>query len=911
MEKKQNNLLKPQSIEELIEDQVQREDGLKSKPVKPLQSPVLAQPHTAIYKMHRYWARRPHNVFAHIIQHYTNPGDLVLDPFCGGGVTVVESLKLRRRVVGIDVNPLATWITQVEVEPVDLDELEKAFNEWYEWCVEQVSPLFKAECGKCGNPDAQAEWYEWSNVVVCPECGKDVVLADAKKEKNAVYTCTNEFCSTRFKPSGLERRSDKMMLVKTRCDICKETDVRKPKASDLELAGKIERDEKRIVKKEKLFIPDDKFPDMNHVRENDLYSKGFYYFRDYFTPRQRIAIGRIHKILQECLIEGAAYYSILTAFTSSLRNTNKLAARNVNWRGGNPEWGGHMYWPPNIYCEASPMTLLVKAINSQIKGKKYQKEEIGKFYNPHNSDFINHELIDGRTCVVLTKSSENIPLFDETVNAIVTDPPFGGNVQYLELSDFYLVWLKRLVQWDTSTNKSREAIQTRHQGFEGAKDMEHYERVLYNVFKECRRVLKPDGYMVMTFHNTDVRVWVALHNAVRRAGFRLPSYEEVINRGILYQPAIKNYTQTIHQKRTGSLLGDFILTFIPTEIPAETEIIRMQLTLDEEQLLHGKCEEIIRYHGGLDEPSLWSAILPFLYDSGFLGRILQFDFRMLLQNGPFEYRMENKKKMWYMKDMMENGQLKAMDVIPAEQRTLQIIQDYFKRNETAEMDDLLITVYSQLVNSKLPRIETIQKVLTTYCQKKKVKGTKRDVYTWKPGRKSSVEIARIKARQNSLAFDSVMPADHNAIIEVVASSAFARDLDVHIGKTEQRKSPALRDMSLNLTGLELGLTPEAFKVIQEIDLLILEGRSIVTAIEVTTTISTMNKALNDRYRNLLTLVPNLKVDCFIVIKDEDYNQAYNELHTPANLQSGLSDKVELVKLSQLNSQNVTDIFIKG
>ncbi len=103
--------LSAKSPRDAIEEQIKKE-GLKPKPVRPLERPVLAEPHTAIYKMHRYFARRPHNVFAKIIQHYSDPGDLILDPFCGGGVSVVEGLKLRRRMVGVDLNPLATWINQ-------------------------------------------------------------------------------------------------------------------------------------------------------------------------------------------------------------------------------------------------------------------------------------------------------------------------------------------------------------------------------------------------------------------------------------------------------------------------------------------------------------------------------------------------------------------------------------------------------------------------------------------------------------------------------------------------------------------------------------------------------------------------------------------------------------------------------
>ncbi len=45
--------------------------------------------------------------FGDVVKHYTNPGDIVLDPFMGGGVTVIESLRARRRVVGVDLNPMA------------------------------------------------------------------------------------------------------------------------------------------------------------------------------------------------------------------------------------------------------------------------------------------------------------------------------------------------------------------------------------------------------------------------------------------------------------------------------------------------------------------------------------------------------------------------------------------------------------------------------------------------------------------------------------------------------------------------------------------------------------------------------------------------------------------------------------
>lgn len=894
------------TVVEMIEEQI-RKEGLKPKPVSPLDAPVLAEAHTAIYKMHRYWARRPHNVFARLIEHYTNPGDLILDPFCGGGVTVVEALKLRRRVVGIDINPLATWITQVEVEPVDIDDLEEDFEKWFEWVKESVSPLFEAKCGKCGKT-AQAEWYEWSNVVVCPGCGKDVVLAEAEKLKNAVYICTNKRCGAKFNPTGLEKRHDKMMWVKVVCDKCGETEIRKPKKSDLDLAKSIEAEESKIIKREKLFIPVDPFPDMNSVRENNLFEKGFIYFRDYFTPRQRIAIGRTRSWLEKYEGSDETYNSLLNVFTSSLRFTNKMVLRSEAWRGTNPlEWPGHMYWPPYSYLEVTSVMPIQRRMNSIVKGKEERESSICNYYNPVGKRQAWKDIQKKSTCWLLTKSGENVTLPDNSVDAIITDPPFGGNVQYLELSDFYLVWLKCLTTFGGLTDKSHEAIETRHHGFVGAKDRKHYEDLLYRVFKECRRVLKPDGWMVMTFHNRDIGVWMALHRAAQRAGFRMPSFEESPNRGMVYQPAIKNYTQTIQQKRSGSLLGDFILSFKPAEPQLELDAVHQELTLEEEKSLQKKAEEVIRYQGGVDEATLWTSLMPYLSETGILARVANFSLRQLLLSGPFSY-VKSKKK-WYMNDMFENGDLRPLDVIPAEQLTQELIYSHLREHKKASIDELLTVVYSKLVNAQLPQIANIDSVLQKYCKKIKVKGQKRDYYIWSPGRRSPQEEERIRSMQNDLGLEVPVALDHNGIIRIIAKQAISKGFDVHVGRTEQRKSPILSDLSLKLSGLELGLSPETFDIVKEIDILILKNNNIQAAIEVVTTLSTLNKAINDRFRNLLTIAPNLEITLFVVVRDEDVSSALSEIKKPANIKSGLAKRVNIVRISDFSSPDVISKFV--
>lgn len=59
------------------------------------------------------------------IRQFSNPHDVVLDPFCGSGTTLVEALLLKRNAYGLDINPLAQLISRVKTTPLDLQQLSK------------------------------------------------------------------------------------------------------------------------------------------------------------------------------------------------------------------------------------------------------------------------------------------------------------------------------------------------------------------------------------------------------------------------------------------------------------------------------------------------------------------------------------------------------------------------------------------------------------------------------------------------------------------------------------------------------------------------------------------------------------------------------------------------------------------
>jgi hypothetical protein len=888
-----------ESTKEAIELRIKNE-GLKPKPVRPIEAPVLAQEHTPIYRMHRYYARRPHNVFAKLIQHYSDPGDLILDPFCGGGVTVVEGLKLRRRVIGIDVNALATWITRVEVEPTDLEVFESLFTKWISTVRKGITELYKAKCTKCGK-NGTAEWYEWSNVVVCPNCHKDIVLGKAVKKRRGLFECQNPKCRSLIEPSKCELKQDVMIAVVVRCDSCDSMVKRDVITDDLKQYDRIKKAEGRIIQKEKIQIPNDLFPDMDRARDDNVFGKGIKYFKDLMTVRQRIACGEIKRNIPTDCDHPNEINALWHLFSSSLRYSNKFVFQSANWQSGKPiEWAGHNYWLPFHYLELNPLPYLIKRFKTFTQGKLEQTRLIGAFYQPPKTARPWAELQNGATCWILTQSSHRIKLPDETVDMIITDPPFGGNVQYGELSDFYLVWVKDFLKLKRLSDKSTEAIETRHTGFDGAKDRGFYEEMLFKIFKECRRVIKPDGWMVLTFHNRDLGVWMSLHRAALRAGFRLPLQHESLNRGMVYQPPVQNYTQTIHQRAAGSMLGDFILSFKPVKPPTELEAIKSELSTEEEKNLQLKVEEIIKYHGGADETTLMTGLVPFLHESSLLHRIAKYDLKTLLENGPFVYLPKDKK--WYTKDMVEEGGLVSIaDLIPAEALVQNLVHSYLSEHKQATMDQLLILIYSNLVNSHRPQLSTIEKVVLKYCVKKKIKGQNREVFIWNPRAKLPDQIKRELARQTSLDFGISVAIDHNSILKVLAEQCIKRGFDVHIGETEQRKSLELGTLSAKLTGLEFGLPPKLYSLIKEIDLIIFKSNTILSAVEVTTSINTFNKAINDRFRNLLAIAPNLIISLNIIVKKEDFDKAHSELFTVANVKSGLARRVKLHDISDIHS----------
>ena len=119
---------------------------------------------------------------------------------------------------------------------------------------------------------------------------------------------------------------------------------------------------------------------------------------------------------------------------------------------------------------------------------------------------------------------------DASIDAVVMDPPYGANVMYAELSDFFYVWLKRTAGRvfpelfrRNLTDKENEAVANaaKFQGTKGAAALAErdYQERMASIFAECRRVLKPDGIMTVMFTHKETSAWDALTKGLMEAGF--------------------------------------------------------------------------------------------------------------------------------------------------------------------------------------------------------------------------------------------------------------------------------------------------------------------------------------------------------------------------------------------------------
>ena len=469
-----------------------------------------------------------------------------MDPFCGGGVTVVEALKLRRKAVGVDVNPVATYVTSMECADVNLGDFKSAFEKLRARVAGELYSLYRTRCSKCGS-SAVGDWFEW------------------------------------------DEQSKRIVRVKLECPRCGSIE-KKADEADQALAKKVEGQFHRIIGRRKLWFPQTPIP--RGDKTTPLITRNLTSFHELFTRRNLLALtilrGEILKSKRDLAQE-----LLMFTFSSSL----KWASRQSHLRGKIVEgWALHAYWIYPKSLELNVWNIFKRRYDAVKRGKQYSNVNIGSYCKFANK-FA--DLVNEATCLILSKSACELPMPDDSVDAVITDPPYGGNVNYAELSDFWHIWMSK----GRTIEKEDEVVVNRTQ----QKSIEDYQALLESAFRECYRVLKPGRPFVSTFNSNDFRVVASFVMAGSKAGFTL------VPEGVKYQAPIRPYMTTFHAMQIGAFVGDFVFTFKKEKNQPEQDF--------QEADLHRICDQVSNLveesvKSGRPEPKLrekaYGLLIPFL-----------------------------------------------------------------------------------------------------------------------------------------------------------------------------------------------------------------------------------------------------------------------------------------------------------
>lgn len=574
-----------------------------SEAVEPIQKSIKAKGHTAQYRMHKYYARRPYNVFRNLIFHYTDQGDIVLDPFCGGGVTVFESLAIYRKAIGVDLNPLGTFITEMQLKQVNLNDLREFLNNFLEEMKSEYQHFYEYEIE---NNKVYIEWVEWAYKVSCPYCKTKIILSKDNKISPGIYECSNPECEINNSNRKGVRRVDTIPDSKFPLRI-------KYRVNDSEKIHELnEKEANKIIEKTyKDFLPENyvdpnkKIPDQwDRIREDCLPEKGINEFKDLFTERNYtlnlLFFNKILKYKNKIDIEKEFVDILFFVFSASLRYTNNMTRIIRNWANGNPtSMDKHAYYLPNQFVENNVFMKFENRINAIIKGLKHTNETLTSNVKKAK-EFEN--LKNDKDYMVLNRDSSDLPLPDKSVDAIITDPPYGSNVQYAELSSFWNIWLKHYKDDLETFIKNEEEAVVNRKDFEGSKGISHYEEKLYEVYSECNRVLKDNGFLVFTFNNKKLKVWIALLNAIAKSGFYLPE------NGVVFQDYIEEYKNTSHLKYSGNIQGDFIYSFKKGEPQVEADLDNISFDKYIKQKIGKTLDDLFEEKSGYTTAKLYQNI---------------------------------------------------------------------------------------------------------------------------------------------------------------------------------------------------------------------------------------------------------------------------------------------------------------
>lgn len=516
---------------------------------EPFAADVSEGKNDPLYAVHTYHTKVPYKAIINYILHYSDPGDIVFDGFAGTGMTGVAAkacghLSLAdqqlfskqqkdakfgtRKAILVDLAPVATHIGNRYNAGINQELLVTEG--------EMLASQLLSECGwmyrtrhnnqltlDIGEQYASIDYTVWSDVMICPHCGREFVFWDV-----AVFRDKKKMLD-KFHCPGCQAE-----LSKKNCILAEELISDGTKNRTIRITKQVpvlirystadgkhwekapDSDDIKVIDKIKLLdIP--YWSPTNEVKKGDetqeALNKGITTVDLFFQKRNLYALALIWSKASNQM------KFIITAFILRSTKMNKVHMHNFLFGGGGWNAGyltGVIYFP-SLSVETSVIELL-----------KERVKNVSKAFT---------DIPFERTSVISTQSASdlrNIP--SNSVDYTFIDPPFGDNLMYSELNFVWESWLK------VSTDNRSEAIINRTQG----KQLIFYQEAMTKCFTEFYRILKPNRWMTVEFHNSKNAVWNSIQASLNHAGFVIADVRTLNkNQGSFNQ--VKGASQAIKQ----------------------------------------------------------------------------------------------------------------------------------------------------------------------------------------------------------------------------------------------------------------------------------------------------------------------------------------------------------------------------
>lgn len=495
------------------------------------------------YNSHLYWSQKSFNIIDIVIEQLSDPGDIVFDPFMGSGVTLLEAAKeeLGRNAVGVDVNEMPTFIVNTLLNDMLNFDDEKKLNQFSEF----LSSL-------AGSYDTTLANGEVATITK--------VLFDKPKRTENIF-------------------------------VIKQIDYKIGNEKGKKIASEITYDDYQsmatyqsplTISNTKL-IPNSKIA----VGTNDHIS-------DLFTPRNFSVLNKIVEYINQHDDDNLLRYLLM-----SILHLSKITDTHSN-----SQWP--LWIPKTNAVEKNVVELMSQRINNIKKTISFIKKEYSnnlvvlsekdKDY-PENQPFVK----------VLLKGSQNITdidIPDDSIDLVITDPPYMDQVLYSEYMQLYQPFL------NFEYNLADEIVVSN--GKNRNKNKNLYFELLNSVFSITASKAKEDSYMALYFHDSSLSVWNELLHVLEINGFKYITQQHI--------PKTRTLKNILSPKK--SLSGDAILLFQNTK----TAIHSANALADKDDMIAGVLSQaklIIEKAGRpLSTPELYDmGTMEFIIQNGWLASL--------------------------------------------------------------------------------------------------------------------------------------------------------------------------------------------------------------------------------------------------------------------------------------------------